>query len=71
MENLINIDAARSYATEANLMKALTKLNFVNADYQIVCNSQGRFTAVFFGAKGYLGSLNLSRYSSKGFMTVS
>lgn len=44
---MIDIDNSRSYATEANLMKALSEKGLDKMKPLIVCNRQGRFTAVF------------------------
>ena len=45
----IDIDYARSYATEDNLIKAIEK-NFGSEtdEYVVVCNRKGRYTAIFF-----------------------
>lgn len=64
----LNIDNCTSYATEANLIKALTRLGFVNDRHMVVCNRAGRFTAVFPFSNiqgGYVGL-----YASRGFMTL-
>lgn len=56
MTNIIELDNAKSYATRANLEKALTKLgldDYTNGEGQspcryIVCqNGEGRWTAIF------------------------
>lgn len=72
MENEYNtIENSKSYKTEANLIKALEKLGFADRSehrYMIVCNRQGRFTAIFAGSNfargGYLGL-----YAQYGFKT--
>ena len=68
----MNIDTAKSYKTEANLVKGLEKLGFAKDRHLVVCNREGRFTAIFpasnitgNGGGGYLGY-----YACKGFMTV-
>ena len=43
----MRIDDARSYATEENLTKGLTKVGLDTARYLTVCNRTGRFTAIF------------------------
>jgi hypothetical protein len=43
---MLNIDNSRSYATEANLLKAIKKLR-VDKGYVVVKNRQGRWTAIF------------------------
>ena len=46
MKANFNIDKAKSYATEKGLDNAV--LNFFgDVKYLVVCNRQGRFTAVF------------------------
>jgi hypothetical protein len=42
-----DIDTARSYATEARLNRALTKIGLAEARPIIVRNRAGRWTAVF------------------------
>lgn len=63
-----DIDNNRSYATEENLQKALVKLGFADHAHVVVCNRQGRFTAVFPASNikgGYMGL-----YASHGFLTI-
>lgn len=64
----LNIDTAKSYKTEANLMAALTRLGFQDDRYMIVCTRDGRFTAIFAGSNfsngGYVGL-----YAQHGFFT--
>ena len=43
----LDIDNSKSYATEENLIKALRKQGLDTMRPLIVCNRQGRFTAVF------------------------
>jgi hypothetical protein len=43
----LDIDGARSYATEGGLRKALTKLGLSDDRPLVVCNRQGRYTAIF------------------------
>ena len=67
-----NIDNAKSYKTEANLMKALEKIGITEAEdnFLVVCNREGRFTAVFsqhsprLNKGGYIGV-----YADFGFKT--
>lgn len=49
MQRYHDVDKCKSYATEANLEKALAKLfpDSVVKQAFIVCNREGRFTAVF------------------------
>lgn len=44
---MININNARSYSDETRLWKALEKLGLHGARPLVVCNRDGRFTAVF------------------------
>jgi hypothetical protein len=46
----MNIDDARSYATEAKLIAAIEKRFGTEVRYMVVCNRAGRFTAVFAGS---------------------
>lgn len=63
-----NIDNCKSYATEANLIKALTALNIVNDRHLVVCNRAGRFTAIFPASNIKNGDMAL--YAREGFMTI-
>lgn len=65
---MFNIDNMKSYATEENLVKALTKLGFVNDRHFVVCNRAGRFTAVFPVSNIKCGYLGL--YAQHGFLTI-
>jgi len=44
---MMNIDTAKSYATEENLMKALAKLGLAELRPMVVRNREGRWTAIF------------------------
>lgn len=44
---MMNIDASKSYATEANLVKAIEKRLRTDCRYLVVRNRAGRYTAVF------------------------
>jgi hypothetical protein len=65
----MNIDNAKSYATENSLMRALARYGFDKDRFLIVRNRAGRFTALFpmsnFRDGGYVGI-----YGDRGFMTV-
>ena len=65
----MNIDDCKSYATEANLMKAIEKLGFASHRFLVVCTRNGRFTAIFpvsnLSGGGYMGL-----YAQHGFMTL-
>lgn len=67
----MNIDNAKSYKTEANLVKGLEKLGFTGHDHRhlVVCNREGRFTAVFF-ASNFRNGGYVCLYSQHGFFTV-
>ena len=66
----LNIDNCKAYATEANLIKALTKFGFINDRHIVVCNRAGKYTAIFPFSNlekmgGYVGV-----YACKGFLTI-
>ena len=63
-----NIDNSKSYATEQNLLKALEKLGFIDDRFVVVCNRQGRFTAVF--GFSNITDGDATRYARHGFMTI-
>ncbi len=63
-----SIENSRSYATEAALVKALTKYGFAQDRYTIVLNRAGRFTAIF--PFSNIKDGNVMRYSHRGFMTI-
>lgn len=80
MTNIINIDECRSYASEANLDKALNKMGLDNwqeshqgrpCRYIKVRNSEGRWTAIFMASEhcnAYGGYVAFA--SQHGFMSV-
>lgn len=45
--NVCDIDTAKSYATEDNLMKALRKIGLDELNPIVVRNRAGRWTAIF------------------------
>jgi len=67
--NLDVIETCRDYSTRANLEKALERLGFEDHRHVVVCNTKGRFTAIFpasnFHDGGYIGL-----YSQHGFLTL-
>ncbi len=66
---MLNIDTTKSYATEENLIKAISKLGFEKDRPLVVCNREGRFTAVFgLHLSGVSG--DPTRYARHGFMTI-
>jgi hypothetical protein len=68
---MLNIDTSKSYATENNLIVALTKLGIVNDRPLIVRNREGRYTAVFgFHLSGAYETGDCTRYARLGFMTI-
>lgn len=44
---MFDVDSCKSYATLENLNKALEKIGALEHRHLVVCNSKGRFTAVF------------------------
>jgi 3-mercaptopyruvate sulfurtransferase SseA len=71
MIDFCNIDNAKSYATEANLMKALTNLGLDKMRPIVVCNREGRFTAIFgLHLSGMAETGNVMAAAHHGFKTV-
>ena len=71
MSNILNIDNAKSYATEANLLKALKEKGLDGMRPLIVCNRAGRFTAVFgIHLSGMYVSGNVTAAARCGFKTI-
>ena len=66
---MLNIDNAKSFATEANLMKALERAGLANARPLIVRNREGRWTAIFGAALS--GMVNPASIAHTGFMVLS
>jgi phage gp16-like protein len=64
-----NIDDAASYATEDNLVRALTKLGLNEFTYLVVCNRKGRFTAIFYRALSEFQG-DVARAARHGFKTL-
>jgi hypothetical protein len=64
----MNIDDSKSYKTEANLLAALAKLGFADDRHIVVCNRQGRFTAIF--PLSNIKDGNATRYARQGFLTL-
>jgi len=69
--NIVDIDDARSYATEANLEKALLTFGMVNIPRVVVRNRAGRFTAIFTHGRVEAMSMNHMFILSKGFPVIS
>lgn len=80
MTNAITLDNVKSYATEANLDKALAKLglddysmNGCSCKYFKVCTADGRWTAIFM-VSGFFSLANCGGYigfaSQHGFVSV-
>lgn len=70
MAEIGNINEAKSYATKANLIKALEKKGFTEYRYLVVKTEEGRYTAVFpyhgnFPTGGYVGL-----FAAEGFFTI-
>jgi hypothetical protein len=72
MSKDFGIDQAKSYATEANLVTALTRKGWHDHRHVVVRNRAGRFTAVFPASNltGPSGGGYLALYSSEGFLTL-
>lgn len=67
----MNIDTARSFASEAALMRCLTKLGLADMRPLVVCNRQGRFTAVFgLHLSGLAATGNVTYAARLGFHTI-
>jgi hypothetical protein len=49
---LMNIDTAKSYATETNLMVALHNMGLADSNPMVVRNRDGRWTAIFSASLG-------------------
>lgn len=64
----MNIDSARSYATEKNLNDALEKLDIHQYRHVVVCNRAGRFTAIFPASSAGRGYMGL--FAQHGFLTL-
>jgi len=68
---IFNIDTAKSYATEENLMKALVKLGFDKCSPLVVMNRVGRHTAVFgLHLSGVAASGDVTKFARHGFKTI-
>lgn len=82
MTNIISIEDCKSYANEANLDKALVKLGldcYRHEDHQMpcryikVCNSKGRWTAIFLASQFFMANKTggyVSFASQHGFMSI-
>jgi hypothetical protein len=67
----MNIDTAKSYATEENLMKALKKVGLDEMNPLVVRNRQGRYTAVFgLHLSGLASNGNVTFAARHGFCTI-
>lgn len=64
----MNIDSSKSYATEGNLTKALYACGISHMDYLVVCNRDGRYTAIF--PTGWNQNNDSVRPAHLGFMVV-
>ena len=71
MTRLTDIDNATSYATEANLAKALARVGLDKTFHVVVCNRAGRFTAIFgCHASGFAQSGDITAAARHGFKTI-
>jgi hypothetical protein len=69
--NVFDIDNARSYATEGNLIKALERIGLDQMRPLVVCNRAGRFTAVFgIHLSGMGQSGDVTAAARNGFKTI-
>ena len=67
----MNIDTAKSYATEENLTRALEEFGLADMRPLVVCNRQGRFTAVFgLHLSGLAATGNVTYAARLGFHTI-
>jgi hypothetical protein len=66
--NTMSIDTSKSYATEKNLMKALTKLGLADRNPMVVRNREGRWTAIFSISLGRFDG-DLMKAARHGFST--
>jgi hypothetical protein len=64
----MSIDTSKSYATEKNLMKALTKLGLAGRHPMVVRNREGRWTAIFSVSLGRFEG-NIAMAARLGFKT--
>lgn len=69
MSEFENIDLAKSYATEENLMRALKQLGFDTMRPMVVCNRAGRFTAIFSLSRAGIDGGYIGLFAAKGFKT--
>lgn len=67
MAHVMNIDTAKSYATEENLRKGLERLHFAESRHVVVRTREGRWTAIFplSSCDGYI-----ARFAAAGFFTL-
>ncbi|SHG89436.1 hypothetical protein [Bradyrhizobium erythrophlei] len=69
--SILDIDNAKSYATEANLMKALATTGLDQMMPLVVCNRDGRFTAVFgLHLSGMAKTGDVTAAARHGFKTI-
>lgn len=64
----MNIDDVRSYATETNLETGLERAGLGDFRRLVVCNREGRFTAIF--PLGWNLEANVGFIAQAGFMVV-
>lgn len=62
------INESKSFATEANLIKAITNLGFADNRFYVVRNGEGRFTAIFPASNIIDG--DMAKYARHGFFTL-
>lgn len=66
----VNPQYTKTYKTEANLDKALDKLNLPDALRFVLCEAAGRFTAVFVNVAHVENGVYMSYLAHKGFKVV-
>lgn len=69
--DFFNIDKAKSYATEANLMAALDRLGFADKRPMVVRNRTGRWTAIFSLSHAGIEGGYIGVFAGHGFKTYS
>lgn len=66
----INPQYTKTYKTEENLDKALEKMNLPSALRFVLCEADGRFTAVFINTTDVENGIYMGHLAHKGFKVV-
>lgn len=69
--NILDIGNARSYKTEANLLAALATFGLAEVPRLVVCNREGRFTAIFTAGRTTQESIPVMQVAQAGFPVIS